>query len=65
MIKVKQVYMSEEEEREGEQEERIHKKCWKLYHDKDDRLQKEELYKILDNLATYGLGEPEFQTSLT
>jgi len=28
MIKVKQVYMSEEEEREGEQEERIHKKCW-------------------------------------
>jgi len=28
MIKVKQVYMREEEEREGEQEERIHKKCW-------------------------------------
>jgi len=27
MIKVKQVYMSKEEEREGEQEERIHKKC--------------------------------------
>jgi hypothetical protein len=26
MIKVKQVYMSKEEEREGEQEERIHKK---------------------------------------
>jgi len=26
---------------------------------------KEELYKILDNLATYGLGVPEFQTSLT
>jgi len=28
MIKVKQVYMSKEEEREGEQEERIHKRCW-------------------------------------
>jgi len=28
MIKVKQVYMSKEEEREGEQEEGIHKKCW-------------------------------------